>query len=96
MYPGIQDTIVAISTPAGKSLDAIIKISGTEAIPCVKSIFIPATNIDLEVVLTYNAAKGHIHSPRECVNIPVLLYIMKKPCSYTKEDVVEIHTIGSP
>ena len=96
MYPGIQDTIVAISTPAGKSLDAIIRISGTEAIPCVKSLFIPATNIDLEVVLTYNAAKGHIHSPRECVNIPVLLYIMKKPCSYTKEDVVEIHTIGSP
>lgn len=96
MYPGIQDTIVAISTPAGKSLDAIIKISGTEAISCVKSLFIPSINIDLEVVLTYNSVKGYIHSPRECVNIPVLLYMMKKPCSYTKEDVVEIHTTGSP
>lgn len=95
MYPGIQDTIVAISTSAGKSLDAIIRMSGTEAIPCIKNLFVPATNIDLEVVRTYNSVKGHMHSPQECVNIPVLLYIMKKPCSYTKEDVVEIHTVGS-
>ncbi|MDG6026431.1 MAG: tRNA uridine-5-carboxymethylaminomethyl(34) synthesis GTPase MnmE [Candidatus Brocadia sp.] len=96
MYPGIQDTIVAVSTPSGRSFHAIIRVSGTEAIPCVKSLFVPATSTDLEGLPSYTSLKGHIHSSREGVNIPVLLYLMKRPCSYTKEDVVEIHTFGSP
>lgn len=96
MFPGTQDTIIAASTPSGKSLCAIIKISGPEAIQCIKDIFIPASQVDLERVPTYTSMSGHIHFPDEYVTIPVVLYIMKQPYSYTKEDVVEIHTPGSP
>lgn len=96
MYPEIQDTIVAVSTPSGRSFHAIIRISGSEAIPCVKSLFAPATNIRLEDIPSYSSVKGYIYSSKERINIPVFLYLMKKPHSYTKEDVVEIHTIGSP
>lgn len=95
MYPGIQDTIVAVSTPSGRSLHAIIRISGPDAFPAVKAIFAPATNVDFAVLPSYSSVKGYIHSSRERVRIPVLLYLMKQPYSYTKEDVVEIHTIGS-
>lgn len=96
MHPGIQDTIVAVSTPSGRSFHAIIKICGPEAILSVKSIFASTTSVDLEDLPPYSSVKGYIHSSREGVNIPVLLYLMKKPFSYTREDVVEIHTIGSP
>lgn len=95
MYPGIQDTIVAVSTPSGRSFHAIIRVSGPEAVPYVKSLFVPTTNINLEGVPSYSSIKGYIHSLREGVNIPVLLYLMKNPFSYTREDVVEIHTMGS-
>ncbi|TVM03473.1 MAG: tRNA uridine-5-carboxymethylaminomethyl(34) synthesis GTPase MnmE [Candidatus Brocadia sp. WS118] len=96
MYPGIQDTIVAVSTPSGRSFHAVIKISGPEAVPCVKSLFVPTTHIDAEDIPSYSSIRGYIHSSREGVNIPAFVYIMKKPYSYTKEDVVEIHTMGSP
>ncbi len=96
MSPEIQDTIVAVSSPSGRSLQAIIKISGPEAIPCMKDFFIPTAHIDLEVVPTYTSIAGNIHIVEEGINIPAVLYIMKQPYSYTKEDVVEIHTLGSP
>ncbi|MCF6157661.1 MAG: tRNA uridine-5-carboxymethylaminomethyl(34) synthesis GTPase MnmE [wastewater metagenome] len=96
MFPETQDTIVAASTPSGKSLCAIIRISGPEAIPCIKDIFVPASKIDLEQVPSYSSIRGHIHIVDEHTEIPVSLYIMRRPYSYTKEDVVEIHTPGTP
>ena len=96
MSPEIQDTIVAVSSPFGRSLHAIIKISGPEAIPCMKDFFIPTSHIDFGVVPAYTSIAGNIHVMEEGINIPAVLYIMKQPYSYTKEDVVEIHTLGSP
>ncbi len=95
MSPGIQDTIVAVSSPTGRSLHAIIKISGHEAIRCTKDIFVPAFPIDLEAIPTYTSVGGNIQIKEEGIEIPVVLYVMKQPYSYTKEDVVEIHTPGS-
>lgn len=96
MSPEIQDTIVAVSSPSGRSLHAIIKISGPEAIPCMKDFFIPTSHIDFGVVPAYTSIAGNIYVMVEGINIPAVLYIMKQPYSYTKEDVVEIHTLGSP
>lgn len=97
MLPETQDTIAAISTPSGRSFHAIIKISGTEAINCVKDLFVPATRIDIGTVPTYTSVDGYFHLAEDCINnIPAVLYIMKQPYSYTKEAVVEIHTLGSP
>lgn len=92
----IQDTIVAVSTPSGRSFHAIIKISGPEAIQCIKDIFVPAPLIDLEFIPPYSSVGGSVHIKEEWIGIPAILYIMKQPYSYTKEDVVEIHTLGSP
>ena len=96
MSPEIQDTIVAVSSPLGRSLHAIIKISGPEAISCMKDFFVPASHIDLGEIPTYISVAGSIHIKEEGINIPAVLYIMKQPYSYTKEDIVEIHTLGSP
>ncbi|MCF6149681.1 MAG: tRNA uridine-5-carboxymethylaminomethyl(34) synthesis GTPase MnmE [Candidatus Kuenenia sp.] len=95
MFPETQDTILAVSTPAGRSFHAVIRISGPEAIPSIKEIFVPSTNIKPENIQTFTAIKGRIELPAELLTIPVVLYIMKHPHSYTREDVVEIHTVGA-
>lgn len=93
----IQDTIIAVSSPVGRALHAIIKISGPEAIACLKDVFTALRlHFDLATVPTYTSVAGSIHSDEEHVDIPVVLYVMKHPHSYTKEDVVEVHTLGSP
>ena len=38
----------------------------------------------------------HLYLERENVSIPASIYIMKSPNSYTREDIVEVHTFGSP
>ncbi|MBI4006894.1 MAG: tRNA modification GTPase, partial [Planctomycetes bacterium] len=114
MYQDSQDTIVALSTPSGSSLCAIIRISGTDALFCAERLFIPTAGWHGQTRLsvlngetqrsairnmqprTYLFFKGNVHLPHEQIEIPSTLYIMKAPYSYTKEDVVEIHTFGSP
>ncbi len=93
----IQDTIIAVSSPVGMALHAIIKISGPAAIACLKNVFTASRpHFDLDTVSTYSSVAGSIHFDEEHVDIPVVLYVMKQPHSYTKEDVVEVHTLGSP
>ncbi|MEE9487527.1 MAG: hypothetical protein V3W00_02325, partial [Candidatus Brocadiales bacterium] len=94
-----NDTILAVSTPRGSSLRAIIRISGPDALPCAMKSFResspPSTNTETRA--TYRSLKGHadLGHPGSHAGAPAQLYIMKAPCSYTREDVVEIHTIGS-
>lgn len=49
----------------------------------------------IEKTPTFRSIDGYIALRNEEAFIPVTLYIMKTPRSFTKEDVVEIHTIGS-
>lgn len=57
----------------------------------------PHTNGNLlKKAATYSSIKGYIFIAQEHLYIPATLYIMKAPNSYTREDVVEIHTFGSP
>jgi tRNA modification GTPase len=96
MYHDSQDTIVALSTPSGSSLHAIIRISGPNALSCAERLFIPHSAPRIPQSRIYQSLKGNIRLPHEQIEIPSTLYIMKTPYSYTKEDVVEIHTFGSP
>ncbi|MEK7448438.1 MAG: tRNA modification GTPase [Planctomycetota bacterium] len=96
------DTIIAIATPIGPSLKAIIRLSGPESFRLIKKVFTrtrsPATGPDsirtrpLTSFLSYSAVDGYINIK---IPIPATLYLMKSPYSYTKEDIVEIHTIGT-
>ena len=46
-------------------------------------------------VVPNRSINGYLFAKKEAVYIPSTLYIMKSPHSFTKEDIVEIHTIGS-
>ncbi len=94
-----NDTILAVSTPRGSSLRAIIRISGPDALPCAMKSFTesPPSSTSTETRATYRSLKGYINLGYRGshAGAPAQLYIMKAPRSYTREDVIEIHTIGS-
>jgi tRNA modification GTPase len=104
-----NSTIAAIATPGGRGGIGIIKLSGPRAVSIATTIFSPAgsklkcTPGDTPRTKdnsqggfqSHRLYLGHIIDPanRRIVD-EVLLCVMKAPCSYTKEDVVEINAHG--
>ena len=96
-----SSTIVAMATPAGNGGIGIIKISGTDAIKIVSSIFHRGPLHKRFPVLKKNNCfqlKSHtihhgyiIDFENKNVIDEVLILIMLAPNSYTRDDVVEIH-----
>lgn len=89
-----NDTIVAIGTKPGEAAIGIVKISGDNSLVIAKKIFRSKNKIKLSIVKTYNMVYGHIADKNGTVIDEVVLSVMKKPRSYTREDVVEINCHG--
>ena len=85
-------TICAISTAYGTGGIAVIRVSGTEAIPIVDSLFSGRTRL-------VDAKAGTVHFGRiqraDEVLDEVLCSVFKAPHSFTGEDTVEIACHGS-
>ena len=92
----LDDSILAISTPSGRSLRAIIRLSGKDVFDCISSAFVPDDGGKVTSEKGFSSCQGHIYLESEKIRIPACIYIMKSPNSYTREDIVEIHTFGSP
>ncbi|MFO8008219.1 MAG: tRNA modification GTPase [Candidatus Brocadiia bacterium] len=90
-----SDTIAAVSTPAGRSARAVVRLSGPDALPCVERRFRPAQDAG-DWRRTFRATRGELELPSVGAGVPVLLYFMRAPHSYTREDVAEFHLPGSP
>ncbi|MBA4602866.1 tRNA uridine-5-carboxymethylaminomethyl(34) synthesis GTPase MnmE [Thermoactinomyces mirandus] len=87
------DTIAAISTPVGEGGISVIRISGPEAVPVADRIY--RGKKSLKDVPTHTVHYGHIVDP--AFNEPVdevLVTVMRKPRTFTREDVVEISCHG--
>ena len=82
-----NDTIAAIATPPGLGGIAILRISGPDALKIVKALF--SRPLETSHMLTY----GHIVHRGERLD-EVMAVCMRKPRSYTREDVVEFHCHG--
>jgi tRNA modification GTPase len=88
------DTIAAISTPPGEGAISIVRLSGEEAIAIADRIF-QAGNKTLAQVPSHTIHYGHIVDPEENrLMDEVMLSVMKKPRTFTREDVVEINCHG--
>ena len=85
-----EDTIAAIATPPGKGAIGVIKISGEESLNILKKIFKPfKPRKEFE---SHKMYYGHIVDPETGKIVDeVLVCYMKKPRTYTREDVVEIY-----
>jgi len=104
-----NSTIAAIATPNGRGGIGIIKISGSKALLIAATIFSPASShtsnysgrprseakIMADEFESHRFYYGGIVDPGSgCTLDEVLLSVMKKPRSYTREDVVEINAHG--
>ncbi|EDM44799.1 tRNA modification GTPase TrmE [unidentified eubacterium SCB49] len=90
----IQDTIVALATPAGAGAIAVIRLSGSDAIAIATAMFNAVSGKKLNHQATHTVHLGHIKEGTRVVD-EVLATIFKNPKSYTGEDVVEFSCHGS-
>lgn len=86
----MNDTIVAISTPLGVGAISIIRVSGDNALNIVSKIY---KGKDLKQVKSHTINYGHIYESDKLID-EVLVTVMKKPNTFTREDVVEINSHG--
>jgi tRNA modification GTPase len=88
------DTIAAVSTRPGEAAIGIVKLSGVESISITDRIFKSKSNKRLKDIETYNMIYGNIVDKVGHVIDEAIVTLMKKPRSYTREDVVEINCHG--
>ncbi len=90
----LQDTIVALATPAGAGAIAVIRVSGKEAIPIVSPIFRSVSGKVLDQQKSHTIHLGHIVDGSSTLD-EVLVSIFKGTTSYTGEPTIEISCHGS-
>ena len=96
MY-NLDDTIAAIATAPGGALRGVVRLSGSRALEHVSDYFQSDEGaIALAELKTAQTICGRLIIEPFAAAIPCQLYVWPNNRSYTRETVVEIHTIGSP
>ena len=91
-----EDTIAAVATPAGEGGVGIVRVSGPEAERIATAIFARSGGRNGKL-RSHTLHYGAIREPKSGELIDeALLVVMRKPHSYTGEDVVEVHCHGGP
>lgn len=88
-----QDTIIAPATAPGIGAIAVIRLSGKEAITITNKVF---KGKDLTKVESHTVHFGTIRNDDNKILDEVLVSLFIGPHSFTKENVIEISTHGSP
>lgn len=92
MFTHTQDTIVAVSSAAGSSPRGILRLSGPRAVEIARSLF---TGLP-DAPGGFRRYAGCVRWAETGQELPAEAYTFRTPHSYTRQDLVEIHTIGSP
>ena len=92
VFMKVIDTIAAVSTPRGKGGIAVIRISGADAIPLLRRVFLPVGAAPWEA--PRRACFGKIADAEGNVLDEGLATYFAAPASFTGEDVVEISCHG--
>lgn len=88
-----NDTIAAVSTPAGTGGIAVIRVSGPEALAIVDSAW---KGRALSEAATHTAHLGRYVATDGSVLDECVATVFRAPATFTGEDVVEIGVHGSP
>jgi tRNA modification GTPase len=90
----LEDTIVAISSPRGSAARGIVRLSGSESVRIAAGLFSPSEGEDLRAVVENRYIEGRVSVGPGW--LPAAVYLFRSPRSYTRQDVVELHLLGSP
>jgi tRNA modification GTPase len=107
MNINLDDTIAAVATPIGESGIGIVRISGNKALSIADKVFISNDCQKPSSFKTYTTHYGWIVDrgqrtelrgqkglPSDKVVDEVILTVMRKPRSYTRQNIVEINCHG--
>lgn len=95
MFDCLDDTIVAISSPPGLGPRGIVRLSGPQALPLAEGVFETDHEPSLGRLPGHRRVDGRLRLD-EAVRVPAQVYVFRAPASFTGQDVVEFHLIGSP
>ena len=85
----LDDTIVALASPPGPGVRAVVRLSGPSAIGIVARVF-------ADLPSSRTLAHGELRLPGLHSPLPADAYVMPGPHSYTGQNCVELHTVSSP
>ncbi len=88
-----QDTIVAIATAHGAGAVGIVRLSGSQAIEIASRHIV--LNTPLGVLESHQLRRGFLLLSGQEAD-EVLVFVGRRPNSYTGEDTVEFHCHGNP
>ena len=95
MFGRLDDTIVAICSPVGVSVRGIVRLSGPDAFPLAEGVFADRQGRPLAQAPGHRRILGRVWI-NASGTVPAEAYTFRAPASYTRQDVVELHLIGSP
>ncbi len=88
----VEDTIAAVSTPCGEGGIAIIRISGSDSLRILDSLYRPSRDGGFD---SHRFYYGSVIDPATGSLLDEVMSVyMRAPKTYTREDVVEIHCHG--
>src|SRR5262245_14337892 len=91
-----DDTIVAVSSPPGRSVRGIVRLSGPDSRRIVAALVEPSNAaVPHEGGHSMSAKMRRVNIRFETGVLPAILFEFLPPRSYTGEAMMEIHTIGS-
>lgn len=88
----LNDNIFALSTPIGQAALAVVRISGSDAVFQINSLF----SKNISNAKGYSMHYGFISTPQKELIDEVILSVFRAPHSFTGEDMVEVSCHGSP
>jgi tRNA modification GTPase len=97
-----EDTICAIATPPGEGGVGIVRVSGEHALDIATKIVQPKNCLPLDQLTSHRLYLSDVLAnasltPSQSFSLDeALVVVMRRPRSYTGEDVVEIQTHGGP
>jgi len=95
MLDRIHDTIVAIATAPGSSPLGVVRLSGPASIEIAANMAKPESADSIRRAQGSTRIECHL-SVETTGELPAACLVFRAPHSYTRQNAVEIHTIGSP
>ncbi len=96
MYSVIDDTIVAISSAPGCAARGLVRMSGPESVSIACGFFTRNDGSSITDYSGFTTHRGKVIFDDPLCEVETTLYLFREPRSYTRQDLVELHTVGSP
>ena len=88
----VDRTIVALSSAAGAAARCLVRLTGPDAIEIAQHVF--TGTAPLAEMAGFTHQQGLVQTPQ--FTLPARVYVFRRPRSYTRQDVIELHLPGNP